>query len=32
MDGAPLDLLKFIEKDGKMGITYPAAGITAWKV
>ena len=30
--GAPLDLLRFVEKDGKMGISYPAAGVLAWKV
>lgn len=29
---SPVDLLRFIEEDGKTGVTYPAANLTAWRV
>jgi hypothetical protein len=28
----PRDLLKFVEVGGKVGVTYPAVNLTAWKV
>jgi hypothetical protein len=28
----PADLLKFVEVEGKIGVTYPAINLTAWKV
>jgi hypothetical protein len=28
----PADLLKFVEQDGKLEVTFPAVNLTAWKV
>ena len=29
---SPVDLLRFIEEDGKTGVVYPAVNLTAWRI